>query len=116
MTSLSHAESDVDESLVALGYMRAHLLMTEAELANAKEDLADCAARAGYTLGTVYVERLDRAPSAFEALVTHLMEHGAAAVLVPGLHHLAALGAPSVLKTHLEDTTGARVLSARHRA
>ncbi len=76
-----------------LGYVRAHLLMTWDELADAKADLAHFAAAEGYTLGTVYSVRIDRAPA--------------------GLHHLAVLGAPLAMKEHLEHYTGARVITAR---
>jgi hypothetical protein len=96
-----------------VGYIRAHLMMTEHELANAKQDLADFAVKEGYTLGRIYVERVDRAPAAFQTLMDEVRRHEAKAVVVPGLHHLAVLGAPSTLKDHLEHYTGARVLAAR---
>jgi hypothetical protein len=95
-----------------LGYVRAHLLMTESELGDVKQDLADFAAREGYTLGRVYVERIDRAPAAFQTLVDDVRRQEVKAVVVPGLHHLAVLGVPTALKDHLEYYTGVRVLTA----
>lgn len=100
---------------LAVAYLRAHLLTTEDELADAKRDLAAFAEREGYTLGQVHVERLDHAPAAFEALVAEVMREQVIAVIVPGTHHLAALGSPpSAIRYHLERTTGVRVLRARH--
>ncbi|HYU85880.1 MAG TPA: hypothetical protein VEK80_13860 [Kribbellaceae bacterium] len=74
---------------LAFGYLRAHILMTENELADAKADLADFAAREGFCLAAVFVERIDRAPAAFTALVAEVKCSEAQAVIVPGLHHLA---------------------------
>ncbi|HYU84197.1 MAG TPA: hypothetical protein VEK80_05280 [Kribbellaceae bacterium] len=95
-----------------LGYVRAHLLMTETELGDVKQDLADFAVREGYTLGQVYVERIDRAPAAFQTLVDDVRRNEVKAVVVPGLHHLGVLGSPAALKEHLEHYTGVRVLTA----
>ena len=102
-----------DTRPLLLGYVRAHLLMTEAELSDTKRALAKFADVEGYTLGTVYVERIDRAPSAFQALMDALQREEARAVVVPGMHHLTVLEPPS-LKDHLEHYIGARVLTARH--
>ena len=96
-----------------LVYVRAHLLMTWDELADAKADLAHFAAAEGYTFGTVYTERIDRAPAAFHALMDAVKREEASAVVVPSLHHLAVLGAPLAMKEHLEHYTGARVITAR---
>jgi hypothetical protein len=99
---------------LAFGYIRAHILMTEHELGDAKADLTDFAIREGYCLAAVFVERVDRAPAAFTALVAEVKRSEAAAVIVPGLHHLAPLGAAQAARDHLEHYTGARVLAARH--
>ncbi len=82
--------------------------MTETELADAKQDLADFAAAEGYTLGTVYVERIDHVPAAFACLLDELEREDARAVVVPGLHHLAVVGVTPSLRDHLERRTGAR--------
>jgi hypothetical protein len=73
-----------------LGYLRAHLLMTEAELASTTQELASFAAAEGYTLGTVFVEHTDREPAAFEALVAAVRQQEAAAVVVPNSRHVPA--------------------------
>lgn len=105
----------VASSGVAVGYMREHLLMSETELAAVERDLADCAQRHGCVLGTVHVERIDQSPAAFQALVNQLVHQDIAVLILPGAHHLAVLGSPpELLMTHLENTTGARVLIARH--
>ncbi len=108
--------SDRDEETVtrplAHGYIRAYIMMTATELADAKTDLADFARREGYALGTVYVERLDRSPAAFQALMARVQRDEAAAVIVPGVHHLAVHGSPDALRQHVEYYTGARVLLA----
>lgn len=93
-----------------LGYIRAHLLMTWDELAIVKANLAVFAASEGYTLGTVYTERIDRSPAAFQALMDAIPREEAKAVVVPGMHHFAVLGAPNAMKEHLQHYTGARVL------
>jgi len=99
---------------LALGYIRAHLLMTETELADAQAGLADFARREGYAFGTVYVERIDRYPAALHALIASVQRDAAATVIVPGVHHLAVHGTPNALKERIEQCTGARVLTARH--
>jgi hypothetical protein len=69
---------------VLLGYVRADALTTERELAQSASDLAAFADREGYALGTVFVERTDRVPAAFEALMSEAARVGASAVLMPG--------------------------------
>ncbi len=97
---------------LAHAYLRAHLLMTETELADAKERLERFAAVEGYTLGTLFVERVDLIPAAYHALVDAIEAGGVAAVLVPTWQHLAVLGPPAVLRDHLQRTTGVRVVIA----
>lgn len=67
-----------------LGYIRADALTTDRELAVATSHLADFAEQAGYELGTVYVERTDRVPPTFEALMAEAARVGASAVVMPG--------------------------------
>lgn len=67
-----------------LGYIRADALTTEREISLATSDLAAYAARAGYALGRVFVERTDQVPVVFEALMVEAERTGAGAVLMPG--------------------------------
>jgi hypothetical protein len=67
-----------------LGYLRADPLTTDREVAQHTSDLAAYADWAGYVLGTVFVERTDRVPAAFEALMAEAARTGANAVLMPG--------------------------------
>ncbi|WP_109506696.1 hypothetical protein [Nocardioides speluncae] len=67
-----------------LGYIRADALTTEREIGLATADLAGYAAQAGYALGRVFVERTERVPAAFEALMVEAERTGAGAVLMPG--------------------------------
>jgi hypothetical protein len=97
---------------LALGYVREESRMSDPELAYAKRVLAEYAEREGYALGTIYVERVDRTPAAFEALVTSAIRDEAAVVIVPGFHHLALIGSAVELAAHLAKTTGACVLDA----
>ncbi len=97
---------------LAHAYIRAHLLMTENELADVKERLAYYCHTEGLTLGKVFVERIDLAPAAYHALVDALEHDDAHAVLVPSLHHLAVLGPPTVLRDHLQRVTGLNVVVA----
>jgi hypothetical protein len=97
-----------------LGYMRAHLLMTEEELTAAKEQLRQFAQREDYTLGTVLVEQLDTMPAAFAALVEAVDREGAVAIVVPSTAHLTAGGLPPLLTSYLKHVTGIRVLVANN--
>jgi len=95
-----------------LGYIRTHRLMTDRELADLKVRLARFARREGYALGTVFVERNDRAPAAFQALMAAVQQQDVTAVVVPTMHHFSVLGSPACMKQRLEHCTGARVLIA----
>lgn len=96
---------------VLLGYLSEHFLMTAAELAKARQALVDYARDNGYELAAIYVERLESAPSAFQTLALELDRLDHVALLVPGVHHLAALGSPLDVKQELEKT-GTKVLIA----
>lgn len=96
-----------------LGYVRAHLLVTAEELADAKQSLAELANTEGYSLDSIYVAHADTAPAAFDSLLTRARDDDVTAVAVPGLHHLAVLGAPTAIQKDLASRAGTRVLTAR---
>lgn len=101
-----------DELRVAVGYIQAHLLMTEIEIAETKERIADCAAQSEYQLRQVYVEQANSVPTAFRELIEAIARESVAAVVVPSALHLVALGIPAAIAHHLERITGARLLDA----
>ena len=101
-----------DDIPVVLGYLHAHLLMTENELANVTEDLGRCVEKAGYTLGRVFVEGLGEVAAAFTALMQLVNEQRPPAIVIPSVLHLAPLGLPPQLVHHLEVVMGVRILIA----
>ena len=113
-------ELDIDDPATAtartrplmLGYVRRHLLMTDAELVAVRQRITQFAFEEGFALGTVYIEEVETVPAAFEALVAAASDDEVSAVVVPTLLHLAVLGAPRDLKMHFEYCTGTRVLVA----
>ncbi|MFC5260931.1 hypothetical protein ACFPJ1_02320 [Kribbella qitaiheensis] len=106
MTNVDHTRP------LLLGYIRRHLLMTDAELDDAEERLGLFAEIEGFTLGSVYVEHLETIPAAFEALVEAVNRYEVTAVVVPSMLHFALLSAPAAIKDRFEHITGARVLVA----
>jgi hypothetical protein len=97
---------------LALGYIREDRWMSEEELARATCVLAEFADREGYALGTVYIERVERTPAAFESLIATAIRDEAVAIVVPGFEHLQLIGSAPELAAHMAKTTGARVLNA----
>lgn len=67
-----------------LGYIRAEDLIAEPDVEKRTSDLAAFADSEGYALGTVFIERSDNAPAAFEALMDEATRTGVSAVVVPG--------------------------------
>lgn len=97
---------------IGFGYVREHFLMSAAELARARARIVAFARAEGYALQGIFVERVETAPAAFEALIEAVNRYEATAVVVPGLSHLKTFEAPANLRERLERTTGARVLVA----
>jgi hypothetical protein len=95
-----------------LGFVLKHLLMTEVELAETKEQLAEFAAVEGFAMGTIYVEDSATSPAAFAALIEAVNRYEVTAVVVPSLLHFAALSAVHNIKDTFERATGARVMVA----
>ena len=97
---------------VALGYLRVHILMTDVELEDAETRIRRAAAKNGYHLAAIFHEQPHLAPSAFAALIAAVDRKQAAAVIVPGLIHLAVLGLPTQVVVYLESVTDVRVVIA----
>ncbi|WP_328993921.1 hypothetical protein OG394_06075 [Kribbella sp. NBC_01245] len=87
--------------------------MTEVEMANARQNLVDLAVSQALDLRKIYVERIESAPDAFDALLTEVTQGGVERILVPGLHHLAVIGDPRAIRNDLQKD-GVDVLIARH--
>jgi hypothetical protein len=87
------------ERPLALGYIREDVPMSEVDVAEVTRAMAVFAEGEGYELGTVYVERVDRTPEAFEALLTSAIGEAAVAVIVPSPHRVIAIGATSTIQT-----------------
>ena len=76
-----------------LGYIRAHVLMTADEIAAAKVTLVAFAMAEGFALGTVYLDQVNTAPAAFQALLAEIRrDNDVWAVVVPTAHHLTEGG------------------------
>lgn len=112
MTSAGTKSRTGDPRPIVPGYLRAHLLMTENELADITKTLQRFADREGYALGRVFIEHIDRTPAAFGALFDELQRDRPEALVIPSMLHLAPLGLPPKLMHHLQATTGVRVLVA----
>lgn len=96
---------------LALGYIREDEWMSEEDFARATCVLSEFADREGYALGTVYIERVERTPAAFEALLATAIRDEAAAIVVPGFEHLALIGSTQELAQHMAKTTGSHILT-----
>ncbi|WP_328990041.1 hypothetical protein OG394_27755 [Kribbella sp. NBC_01245] len=96
-----------------VGYIREHFLMTDNELADARQNLVDFARDHRYKLAAIFVERIETAPAAFQAMTEQLRKLDTPALVVPGCHHLAVLGNPLAIRQQLEEH-GTKVLIARH--
>lgn len=73
-------------------------------------ELADYAAREGFTLDQVFTEGTWQAESAFAALLDALRRHEVRDVMVPSLWHFSRLpGLQDAMRQHIEQETGARL-------
>jgi hypothetical protein len=80
------------------------------EVQHAKQELAQHAAREGFSLGEVFTEGMTRSEPAFHTMLDALKRHGVKDVIVPSLWHFARLpGLQEAMLKHIEHETGARI-------
>lgn len=97
---------------VLLGYIRADVLRTAAEIPRAQAELATFADREEFSLGTVYVEQGNR-PGAFHSLMDELSSDDTAwGVVVPDMRHLTVV--EHLVLRRRENGTQTPVVFARH--
>jgi hypothetical protein len=105
--------SEVDYARpLLLGYILKHLLMTDGELADLEDQLEQFAQVEGFAMGTIYTEKTDTTPAAFEALIAAVNRYEVTTVVIPSRLHLAALAVTHDVKNTFERATGARVVVA----
>ena len=93
-----------------LGYIRADVLGSRAELPRVESQLQACADREEFSLGTVYVERGNK-PGAFHALMAEVSREEAAwGIVVPDLRHVGLV--EQILLTRCEAGAWLAVLTA----
>ncbi len=105
--------SEVDYTRpLLLGYILKHLLMTDGELADIKDQLEQFGRVEGFAMGTIYTEEADTTPAAFEALIEAVNRYSVTTVVIPSRLHFAALAVTHDVKDAFERATGARVVIA----
>ncbi|MGC4942335.1 hypothetical protein [Kribbella sp. DT2] len=95
-----------------LGYILKHLLMTDGELADLKDQLEEFAKVEGFSMGTIYTEETDTTPAAFEALIEAVNRYDVTTVVIPSRLHFDALAVTHDVRNTFERATGARVVIA----
>lgn len=93
------------------GYMR---VVSDDEVGDqaerVKRDLAEYAAREGFTLDQVFTENVKCSESAFYAMLEQLKQTDVKNVIVPSLWHFARLpGLQDAMRQHIEQETGAHI-------
>jgi hypothetical protein len=107
------ALSEVDYTRpLLLGYVLKHLLMTDGELADIKDQLEQFAKVEGFAMGTIYTEETETSPAAFEALIEAVNRYEVTTVVIPSRLHFDALAVAHDVKNTFERATGARVIIA----
>ena len=105
------AVSDTDHTRpLLLGYILKHLLMTDGELADLKDQLEEFAKVEGFAMGTIYTEETDTTPAAFEALIEAVNRCDVTTVVIPSRLHFDALAVTHDVRNTFERATGARVV------
>lgn len=105
----SPSEVDYTRPLL-LGYVLKHLLMTDGELADIKDQLEEFAKIEGFAMGTIYTEEAETTPAAFEALIEAVNRYDVTTVAIPSRLHFSALAITHNVKDAFERATGARVV------
>lgn len=95
------------------GYYREHLFMNAREKADIRARMQTTAVRHGYRLGKIFDERIETKPAALRALLDAAITDGAAVVL-PGIDHLAIHGDPIKLREYLSAAIARDVLIAEN--
>ncbi|WP_405062357.1 hypothetical protein OG474_12145 [Kribbella sp. NBC_01505] len=95
--------------LPALGYANTQFALEPAEL---HLPLTRYAQLRGRRLCAVYLEEPSDLPDAFRRLIEHADRLRIRMIVIPSLHHLAALGDPSAVRRHLEYLIGGEVAVA----
>jgi hypothetical protein len=109
-TMADHSES-TEEHPVLHGYLREHLFMGAREKADIRARMQTTAEHHGYRLGKVFEEKVETSPAALRALLDAALTDGAAIVL-PGIEHLAIHGDPLKLRRYIADAIARDVLIA----
>lgn len=91
-------------------YVREHFLMTAQERADVVAKLVESAKSSGFEVGKIFLERVEPAPEAYEALVAAAVADDVAAVLMPSLRHLDGIGEPKSTAQRLAVSAQVEVL------
>lgn len=94
------------------GYVRRYPWMSDRELGQLQQRLAEVARRHDRTLGTVYVEELPTDPKAFEELLVSVKDLEAPAVIVPSRAHLGRWDIPDSKYQQLQQVATTEVIVA----
>ena len=107
----SHAEvlTEAAEPF-AVAYIGAHMLATDSELPALKAAIVEFAVARGFILFMTYVEESHTMLAAFGEMVSDVWRDNVRTVIMPSVVHLAALGNPVEMKSHLEHHIGGKVL------
>ncbi|MFI6675225.1 hypothetical protein [Kribbella sp. NPDC050470] len=114
---MNNGERAVGETAAELpvlhGYYREHLFMDAREKADIRARMLRTADHHGYRLGKIFEEKVETSPAALRALLDAALTDGAAVVL-PGIQHLAIHGDPVKLRRHIADAIARDVLIAEN--
>jgi hypothetical protein len=94
-----------------LGYLRRDLLVVDGQVEELKCEMVAYAEAENFTMGHIYVERLDSWLAAFEALAASINRYDVSAVVLPSLLHLTGIGMSTDIRDSFERSTGARILA-----
>ena len=107
------AAAPADELPLLHGYYREHFFMNAREKADIRARMQRTAVHYGYRLGKVFEEKAETTPAALRAVLDAAITDGAAVVL-PGIYHLAVHGDPIKLCQYLAAAIDRDVLIAEN--